>query len=96
MIGEGISSRVKARQKAKEAETDSLDLATLVKRGKKNFIAKSTDFIEARIEPAPIFNTHGENCGRLKVLLRGDRKFTFQFEAIEDMKFAIEQLPRLL
>jgi hypothetical protein len=54
------------------------------------------DVIKSSLDPAPIFGGHGKCFGRWQLHLRGERRFTLQFENIDDMKRAVKNLPKVL
>jgi len=95
-IGSAITKAAKKRQNASAAQADRLDPRTLATTGKDNFLATVGDVVKSSLDPAPMFGGHGRCFGRWQLHLRGDRKFTLQFENIGDMKCAVENLPKVL
>ena len=95
-IGSAITTAAKKRQDANAVQADRLDPRTLATTGKDNFLATVRDVIKSSLDPPPIFGGHGKCFGRWQLHLRGDRKITLQFENIDDMKCAVENLPKVL
>jgi hypothetical protein len=50
---------------------------------------------EGTLDPPSFFATHGLHVGRLQLNLRNGKKMNFQLELAEDMRIAMDVLPKL-
>jgi hypothetical protein len=84
----------KAEPAAQLAPQENPEL--LLAQNKNNFRVYSAEICEAAIEPPSRLQIHGKQAGRWNLVLRDGRKMRSEFENANDMKAALNILPRLL
>ncbi len=99
ILGLLIEPMIKKRAEKKEKELietiDQTDPEQLLARHKDNFRLRTVDLQEGTLDPPSFFATHGLHVGRWQMNLRDGKKMTFQFENAEDMRIAMDVLPKL-
>ena len=80
---------------AKKADLDQRSLRDRLEDHRDNFSVKFDDFLSARIITRA-FLSGGKHAGRWKVVLKDRGKITFEFDKVDDMKFAIAELAKPL
>lgn len=100
LLGLLIEPLIKKRAEKKEKELletiDRTDPEELLARHKDNFRLASAALQEGTLDPPSFFATHGLHVGRWQLNLRDGKKMDFQLENAEDMRIALDVLPRLL
>ncbi len=99
LFGLLIEPMLKKRAEKKEKEQieaiDQTSPEQLLARHKDNFRLSAVELKEGTLDPPSFFATHGLHVGRWQLNLRDGKKMTFQFEKIEDMRIALEVLPKI-
>lgn len=90
-----IKKRAEKKEKALIETIDQTDPELLLSRHKDNFRLGSVALQEGTLDPPSFFATHGLHVGRWQLHLRDGKKMSFQFEKAEDMRIALEVLPKL-
>ena len=98
-IGGALARRVRAREhetlRRAELEADAFDAEFLLSRDRHNLRILPHEVTEARILP-PGSHVHGPHVGRWHITLGDKSRLRLQFETIEDLALALEQLPGVL
>ena len=98
-IGGALARRVRTREQEKlrraELEADAFDAEFLLSRDRHNLRILSHEVTEARILP-PGSSIHGPHVARWHVALAGKSRLRMQFETLQDLALALEQLPGVL
>jgi hypothetical protein len=100
LIGYLIRESMKRRAKKKTEEflqrTGQVDPEELLRENKNNFKVYIPELRDSAIEPPSFFALHGKQAGRWNFSLRDGKKMRFEFENSDELKAALEVLPRLL
>jgi hypothetical protein len=96
LAGGLLDSRAEKKRGALIQNIDQADPQQLLSDHKHNFTLTSTDFQGGTMEPPSSFAGHGRQVGRWKFNLRDGRKMSFEFEKPEDLRAALDILPKLL
>ncbi len=100
LIGLLISSlTVKGRMKKaqqKMADMDQRSLRDRLEDHKHNFREPFTEIVSSTIEPPSWFAQRGPQRGSWKVVFENRKKMTFRFDELDDMRAAVEELPKVL
>ena len=96
LVGESLKRRAKAKAEAALQRTGEQDPELLLDQNDNNFRVYSAEIREATIEPPARFQWHGKQAGRWNFVRHDGKKMRFEFENVEDMKTALDLLPRLL
>jgi hypothetical protein len=100
LIGYLIRESMKRRAKKKTEEflqrAGQVDPEELLRENKNNFKVYIPEIREATIEPPSFFALHGKQAGRWNFSLRDGKKMRFEFENSDELKAALDVLPRLL
>jgi hypothetical protein len=100
LIGYLIRESMKRRAKKKTEEflqrAGQVDPEELLRENKNNFKVYIPEIREAAIEPPALFAMHGKQAGRWNFSLRDGKKMRFEFENSDELKAALDVLPRLL
>lgn len=100
LIGYLIRESMKRRAKKKTEEflqrAGQVDPEELLRENKNNFKVYIPEIREAAIEPPALFAMHGKQAGRWNFSLRDGKKMRFEFENSDELKVALDVLPRLL
>ena len=68
----------------------------LLRENKNNFKVYIPELRDSAIEPPSFFTLHGKQAGRWNFSLRDGKKMRFEFENSDELKAALDVLPRLL
>ena len=98
-IGGALAKRARAREEEKlrraEFEADAFDPEFLLSRHRHNLRVLSHEVTEARIlPPGPL--VHGPHVARWHITVGGNSGLRLQFETIQHLGLALEQLPAVL
>jgi hypothetical protein len=96
LIGAMVKKRAKKKSEATIQRIDQIDPEQLLSEHKHNFKLHASEIREGHIEPRPWLMIGGNQAGRLKLFLRNGKKMNFEFETNEDMRAAVELLPKFL
>jgi hypothetical protein len=96
LIGEFMKRRVKKKAEATLRRAGQVNPEELLRENKNNFKVHVPEIHEAAIEPSTFFAMHGKQAGRWNFSLRDGRKMRFEFENSDELKAALDALPRLL
>ena len=100
LIGYLIRESMKRRAKKKTEEflqrAGQVDPEELLRENKNNSKVYIPEIREAAIEPPALFAMHGKQAGRWNFSLRDGKKMRFEFENSDELKAALDVLPRLL
>jgi hypothetical protein len=100
LIGYLIRESLKRRAKKKTEEflqrAGQVDPEELLRENKNNFKVYIPEICDSAIEPPSFFALHGKQAGRWNFSLRDGRKMRFEFENSDELKAALNVLPRLL
>ena len=98
-VGESLSRRLHDREQKRlreaEAEADSFDPEFLISTHKHNFRLLIHEVTGAHIFPAGL-PIHGPHFARLHLRFRRKERIRLQFQTSQDVRVAMESLPRLL
>ena len=92
------SLKKKAKQKAEALfqSAEYQDPEQAIGQNKDNFKIYIPEIRDSSIEPPALFALHGQQAGRWNLSMRDGKKLRFEFENPDDMKSALNVLPRLL
>lgn len=90
-----MKKRAEKKEKALIEVIDRTNPEQLLAGHKDNFRLASVALQEGTLDPPSFFATHGLHVGRWQLNLRDGKKMIFQFENAEDMRIALDVLPRL-
>lgn len=96
LIGESLKRRAKKKTEAILQRAGQVDPEELLRENKNNFKVYIPEIREAAIEPPTWFALHGKQAGRWNFSLRDGKKMRFEFENSDELKAALDVLPRLL
>jgi hypothetical protein len=100
LIGYLIRESMKRRAKKKTEEflqrAGQADPEQLLSESKGNFKVFIPEIRDSAIEPPSFFALHGKQVGRWNFSLRDGKKMRFEFENTDEMKAALDALPRLM
>jgi len=96
LIGESLKRRAKKKTEEFLQRAGQVDPEELLCENKNNFKAYIPEIREAAIEPPALFAMHGKQAGRWNFSLRDGKKMRFEFENSDELKAALDVLPRLL
>ena len=100
LIGYLIRESMKRRAKKKTEEflqrAGYQDPEELLRENKNNFKVYIPEIRDSTIEPPSWFALHGKQVGRWNFSLRDGKKMRFEFENTDEMKAALDALPRLM
>ncbi|MGA2787258.1 MAG: hypothetical protein ABSF60_06995 [Verrucomicrobiota bacterium] len=96
LIGESMKRRAKKKAEATLQRVGQTDPEELLRENKNNFKVYIPEIREAVIEPPSFFAMHGKQAGRWNFSLRDGRKMRFEFENSDELKSALDALPRFL
>jgi hypothetical protein len=86
----------KGKVEEKVSDLDQRSLKDRLEDHKANFRTAFSEIRSATIDPRAIFTTTGKNCGRMVMKFEEHGKKTFEFEEIQAMKVAVDELPKVL
>jgi hypothetical protein len=95
LIGESMKRRAKKKAEATLQRAGQVDPEELLRENKNNFKVYFPEIREAAIEPPALFAMHGKQAGRWNFSLRDGKKMRFEFENSDELKAALDVLPRL-
>ncbi len=87
-----ISERKRQERLAAQEQQRPQDLLSAHKH---NFRLSPSDVMDSSIEPAASALSHGPNAGRWLLTQQDGKKWSLQFESVDDMQAALEVLPVL-
>ena len=96
LIGESMKRRAKKKAEATLQRAGQVAPEELLRENKNNFKVYIPEIREAAIEPPSFFTLHGKQAGRWNFSLRDGKKMRFEFETTDELKAALDVLPRLL
>ena len=96
LIGESLKRRAKKKTEEFLQRAGQVDPEELLRENKNNFKVYIPEIREAAIEPPALFAMHGKQAGRWNFSLRDGKKMRFEFENSDELKAALDVLPRLL
>jgi hypothetical protein len=96
LIGESMKRRAKKKTEEFLQRAGQVDPEELLRENKNNFKVYIPEIREAAIEPPALFAMHGKQAGRWNFSLRDGKKMRFEFENSDELKAALDVLPRLL
>jgi hypothetical protein len=96
LIRESMKRRAKKKTEAILQRAGNQDPEELLRENKNNFKVYIPEIREAAIEPPALFAMHGKQAGRWNFSLRDGKKMRFEFENSDELKAALDVLPRLL
>jgi hypothetical protein len=96
LIRESMKRRAKKKADAFLQSAGQVEPEELLRDSKNNFKVYIPEIREAAIEPPALFALHGKQAGRWNFSLRDGKKMRFEFENTDQMKAALDVLPRLL
>jgi len=96
LIRESMKRRAKKKTEAILQRAGQVDPEELLRENKNNFKVYIPEIREAAIEPPALFAMHGKQAGRWNFSLRDGKKMRFEFENSDELKAALDVLPRLL
>ncbi|MGA2243104.1 MAG: hypothetical protein ABSH11_13850 [Verrucomicrobiota bacterium] len=96
LIGESMKRRAKKNAETTLQRAGQVDPEELLRENKNNFKVHIPEIREAAIDPPALFAMHGKQAGRWNFSLRDGRKMRFEFENSDELKAALDVLPRLL
>jgi hypothetical protein len=100
LIGYLIRESMKRRAKKKTEEflqrAGNQPPEDLLRENKNNFKVYIPEIRDSTIEPPSFFALHGKQAGRWNFSLRDGKKMRFEFENTDEMKAALDALPRLM
>jgi hypothetical protein len=100
LIGYLIRESMKRRAKKKTEEflqrAGNQDPEELLRENKNNFKVYIPEIRDSTVEPPSFFALHGKQAGRWNFSLRDGKKMRFEFENTDEMKAALDALPRLM
>ena len=91
-----MKRRAKKKAEATLQRVGQTDPEELLRENKNNFKVYIPEIREAVIEPPSFFAMHGKQAGRWNFSLRDGRKMRFEFENSDELKSALDALPRFL
>jgi hypothetical protein len=100
LIGYLIRESMKRRAKKKTEEflqrAGNQAPEDLLRENKNNFKVYIPEIRDSTIEPPSFFALHGKQAGRWNFSLRDGKKMRLEFENTDEMKAALDALPRLM
>lgn len=100
LIGLLVSTlTMKGRMKKVQQKMADLDQSSLRERledHKHNFREPFTEVVSSTIEPGSVWTGQGSNKGRWKLVFENRKKMSFQFDELDDITTAVEELPKVL
>ena len=96
LIGESMKRRAKKKAEATLQRAGQVDPEELLRESKNNFKVYIPEIRDSAIEPPALFALHGKQAGRWNFSLRDGKKMRFEFENSDELKAALDMLPRLL
>jgi hypothetical protein len=96
LIGASLKRRAKKKTEAILQRAGQVAPEELLRENKNNFKVYIPEIREAAIEPPSFFALHGKQAGRWNFSLRDGKKMRFEFENSDELKAALDVLPRLL
>jgi hypothetical protein len=100
LIGYLIRESMKRRAKKKTEEflqrAGNQAPEELLRENKNNFKVHIPEIRDSTIEPPSFFALHGKQAGRWNFSLRDGKKMRLEFENTDEMKAALDALPRLM
>ena len=96
LIGESMKRRAKKKAEATLQRAGQVAPEELLRENKNNFKVYIPEIRETAIEPPALFAMHGKQAGRWNFSLQDGKKMRFEFETTDELKAALDVLPRLL
>jgi len=96
LIGESMKRRAKKKTEEFLQRAGQVDPEELLRESKNNFKVYIPELCDSAIEPPSFFALHGKQAGRWNFFLRDGKKMRFEFENSDELKAALDVLPRLL
>jgi hypothetical protein len=96
LIGESMKRRAKKKTEAILQRAGQVDPEELLRENKNNFKVYIPELRDSAIDPPSFFALHGKQAGRWSFSLRDGKKMRFEFENSDELKAALDVLPRLL
>jgi len=96
LVGELLKKRAKKQAEATLQLADQQEPEQLLRENKNNFNVHIPEIRDSAIEPPSFFALHGKQVGRWNFSLRDGKKMRFEFENTDEMKAALDALPRLM
>jgi hypothetical protein len=89
----------KGEKRRTEARIEDLDQRSLKDRledHKHNFRVPFDDFLSSSIDKASFWTSTGANAGRWTIRTEGQGKMVLEFDDVDEMDVAVEELPKVL
>ena len=96
LIGESLKRRAKKKTEEFLQRAGQVDPEELLRENKNNFKVFIPELRDSAIDPPSFFTLHGKQAGRWNFSLRDGKKMRFEFENSDELKAALDVLPRLL
>ena len=96
LIRESMKRRAKKKTEAMLQRAENQNPEELLRENKNNFKVYIPEIRDSMIEPPTWFALHGKQAGRWNFSLRDGKKMRFEFENSDELKAALDVLPRLL
>ena len=96
LIRESMKRRTKKKTEAILQRAGQVDPEELLRENKNNFKVFIPELRDSAIDPPSFFTLHGKQAGRWNFSLRDGKKMRFEFENNDELKAALDVLPRLL
>ena len=96
LIGHSLKKRAQKKAEAARQTGGQQDPEAAIRENKNNFKLYAPEIKDASIDPPGFWQLHGKQAGRLTFTSRDGKKRKFEFENPDEMKTALEILPRLL
>jgi hypothetical protein len=96
LIGEFLKRRAKTKAGTILQRAGNQDPEEMLRESKNNFKVYLPEIRDSAIEPPSFFAFHGKQAGRWNFSLRDGKKMRLEFESADELKAALDVLPRLL
>lgn len=96
LVRQSMKKKAKKKAEAMFQSAEHQDPEQLIGQNKNNFKIYIPEIRDSSIEPPVLFAMHGKQAGRWSFSMRDGKKMRFEFENTDDMKSAMNVLPRLL
>jgi hypothetical protein len=96
LIGESMKKRAQKKAAAAVQSASPQDPEEALRENKHNFKVYLPEIQDAALEPPAFWQLHGKQAGRFRFSLRDGKKQKFEFETPDELKAALDVLPRLL
>jgi hypothetical protein len=95
-VGELLRRRAMKQGEATLQSAEHRDPEQLLRENENNFNVHIPEIHDSSIEPPALFQLHDKQAGRWNFARRDGKKMRFEFETADEMKTALDVLPRLL